>query len=81
MKTAKQILTEQLRTATDCPVDVFKNKFTRQELERFAQYCIDKNHGNVGDQLACPNCGIELQLEVKEMTNSDLLNALKANNR
>lgn len=34
---------------------------------------------HVSGSLACPNCGSELQLEVKEMTNSDLLNAFKAN--
>lgn len=32
-------------------------------------------------KLVCPDCGTELQLEIKEMTNSDLLNALKANDR
>lgn len=44
MKPAKQIISEQLRTSTDCPVDVFKHKFTREDLIVFAQYCIDKNH-------------------------------------
>jgi len=29
--------------------------------------------------LACPNCGSKLQLEVKEMTNSDLIKALQVN--
>jgi len=29
----------------------------------------------------CPNCGQELQLEVKEMTNKDIIDALQANNR
>ena len=29
----------------------------------------------------CPNCGQELQLEVKEMTNSDIIKALQDNNR
>lgn len=31
--------------------------------------------------LVCPNCGAELQLEVKEMTNRDILKALKVNDR
>ena len=35
----------------------------------------------VSNSLACPNCGAKLQLEVKEMTNSDILKALKANDR
>ena len=39
------------------------------------------NIPHVSGLLACPNCRTELQLEVKEMTNIDLLNALKANNR
>ena len=37
------------------------------------------NIPHVSGSLACPNCGAKLQLEVKEMTNSDILKALKAN--
>ena len=38
--------------------------------------------GDVSGLLAnCTNCGQELQLEVKEMTNKDIIDALQANNR
>ena len=47
------------------------------------QKVVNKNCNipRVSGSLACPNCGAELQLEVKEMTNSDILKALKANDR
>ena len=50
------------------------NKF-RKQLKRIKLFSIS----DVSGSLACPNCGAELQLEAKEMTNSDLLKALKAN--
>jgi hypothetical protein len=28
----------------------------------------------------CPNCGISLKIEVREMTNSDIIKALQRNN-
>ena len=31
--------------------------------------------------LACPNCKSELQLKIEPITNSDILNAIKANDR
>ena len=38
--------------------------------------------GDVSGMLpTCTNCGQELQLEVKEMTNKDIIDALQANNR
>ena len=38
--------------------------------------------GDVSGLLAnCPNCGQELQIEVKEMTNKDIIDALQSNNR
>ena len=45
------------------------------------QKVVNKNCNipHVSGSLACPNCGAELQLEVKEITNSDILKVLEAN--
>jgi hypothetical protein len=36
---------------------------------------------NVSGSLVCPNCGTHLQVEMKEMTNSEIIKALKTNDR
>jgi hypothetical protein len=32
------------------------------------------------DQMDCPNCGVGLKIEVREMTNSDIIKAMQQNN-
>jgi len=51
-------------------IDKILVEFTQQQVKSL-------NTNIITDMLVCPNCGTELQIMITEMTNSDLLNALK----
>lgn len=86
MKTEEDFLKEaigEIRYALDGSVTKAELKWAMEEYAKYYHETeVKKLHKpDVSGSLVCPNCGSHLQVEMKEMNNSEIIKALKTNDR